>query len=369
MANYNSVEDIIASGIMNMQILVNGTSYDDNAFTAVGTDWLKYNGAVATKIYASGNSWFGIGATSEHLRVNRRDAKMWCLFREEGTLYRYYKFLKFRWHGYSQHNQTSGAYALTYDVIFWDNGCISLHMVDIPTSQYNGAFSLTAAAELTYTKPTADSPDVTLTPQDAECKTFAASYELIQLAKPYDSKCLIRSNGNLYTVADGSLSEIGAVEPTAEIFRTHGVDDLPSGALLLPLTNPEVLYWHDSQDELPEISITVKGTPPLPQMFTSKPISMAHESIAGIDHVEIDSSGDVRFAISFDCGVSWKAYNGEYWYEVTDTVPGMLASTFTTITPEQWADVTVLGGEYQMRFWLPSATSYVKKVIIHYINP
>lgn len=369
MANYNSIEEIIASGIENMQVLVNNTAYDDNSFTADGADWLKYNGAVATKIYANGNSWFGIGTTSEHLRVNRRDAKMWYLYREEGTLYRYYKFLKFRWRGYSQYSQTSGAYALTYDVIFWDNGCISLHMVDIPTAQYNGTFSLTAAAALTYTKPTADTPDVTFTPQDAECKTFAASYELIQLAEPYDRKYLVRSNGTLYTVADGALSEIGAVEPTAEVFRTNGVDDLPDGALLLSLTNPEVLYWHDSQDDLPELRMTVKGTPPLPQMFTSKPISMAHESIAGIDYAEIEASEDVRFAITFDGGTTWKAHNGEYWYDTSDTAPGMLASTFTAITPTQWAEVAPLGGEYRLRFWIPSVTAYVKKAVIHYINP
>lgn len=197
---------------------------------------------------------------------------------------------------------------------------------------------------------------------------YGAIVECVQLLT-YDRKYLVRSNGTLYTVADGALSEIGAVEPTAEVFRINGVDDLPDGALLLPLTNPEVLYWHDSQDELPELSMTVKGTPPLPQMFTSKPISMAHESIAGIDYAEIDASEDVRFAITFDGGTTWKAHNGEYWYDTSDTAPGMLASTFTAITPTQWAEVAPLGGTYRLRFWIPSVTAYVKKAVIHYINP
>ena len=197
---------------------------------------------------------------------------------------------------------------------------------------------------------------------------FYASQTENFLAGPLADLCLIRSGSTLYTVADGALSALTETEVTAEVFQTYGVDYVPDGALLVSLTDPEVLYWQDSADELPDITITVKGTPPLPQMVTSEPMDLTHESIAGISHAAVDASADVRFAISFDDGASWKAFDGSAWFDVSDTAPGMLASTMNAITAEQWAEVVQLT-DYRLRFWLPNVTAYVKSVVMHYINP
>lgn len=185
---------------------------------------------------------------------------------------------------------------------------------------------------------------------------------------PFDKKYLIRSNATLYTVTDGALSALTETEITASLFRTYGVEDLPDGALLVGLTDPEVLYWQDSTDELPVLELTVKGTPPLPQMVTSEPMDLTHESIAGISHAAVDASEDVRFAISFDGGTTWKAHDGSAWFDTSDTAPGMLPSTMNAITAEQWAEVVVLDS-YMLRFWLPNVTAYVASVVMHYINP
>lgn len=179
---------------------------------------------------------------------------------------------------------------------------------------------------------------------------------------------LIRSGSTLYTVTDGAMAEIPETEVTAAVFQSYGVEELPEGSLLVGLTDPEVLYWQESTDELPNLSLTVKGTPPLPQMFTSEPMDLTHESIAGIDHAAVDASEDVRFAISFDDGANWKAFDGSAWFDVSDTAPGMLASTMNAITAEQWAEVVQLTA-YRLRFWLPNVTAFVKAVVIHYINP
>lgn len=179
---------------------------------------------------------------------------------------------------------------------------------------------------------------------------------------------LIRSGSILYTVTDGELSALTETGVTASLFQTYGVDEIPDGALLVDLTDPEVLYWQDSTDELPTLSLTVKGTPPLPQVFTSEAMDLTHESIAGISHAAVDASEDVRFAISFDDGVTWQAFDGSAWFDVSDTVPGMLPSTMNAITAEQWAEVVVLNS-YMVRFWLPNVTAFVKSVVIHYINP
>lgn len=368
MADYNSIGEIFAAGIDNMEVLINNTAYDDNVFTAAGADCLKFNNVTVANVYVSGNTFFGFGTNTEHLKVNRRDAKMWYLYREEGTLFNYYRFLKFRWRGYTHYSATDAASLMEYDVILWENGCISLHMVTVPTSNYTGVFQLTAASALTYTAPTADAPDVTFTPQDENNTTFSVSYAAINLSPPYDRKYLVRSGSTLYTITDGTLTALAETEITASLFQTYGVDDLPDGSLLVGLTEPEVLYWQDSEDELPVLELTVKGTPPLPQIFTSEPMDLTHESIAGISHAAVDASEDVRFAISFDGGTTWKAFDGSAWFDTSDTVPGMLASTMNAITAEQWAEVVVLNS-YMVRFWLPNVTAYVKSVVMHYINP
>ena len=206
-------------------------------------------------------------------------------------------------------------------------------------------------------------------PTNVESNTVYPMIDIvIDTTPPYDSKYLIRSNSTLYTITDGTLTALAETEITASLFQTYGVDEIPDGALLVGLTDPEVLYWQDSTDELPNLTLTVKGTPPLPQMFTSNPMDLTHESIAGISHAAVDASEDVRFAISFDGGTTWKAFDGSAWFDTSDTVPGMLASTMNAITAEQWAEVVVLDS-YMVRFWLPNVTAYVKSVVMHYINP
>ena len=179
---------------------------------------------------------------------------------------------------------------------------------------------------------------------------------------------LIRSGSTIYTVVDGALSALTETEVTASLFQTYGVDEIPDGVLLATLTDPEVLFWQESEEDLPTLTLTVTGAPPIPQIITSDPIDLTHESIAGIDHAAVDASEDVRFAISFDDGASWKAFDGFAWFTVSDTAPGMLASTMNTITAEQWAEVVQLTA-YRLRFWLPNVTAFVKSVVIHYINP
>ena len=99
--DYNSVQDIISAGISNMQCIRNNTKNDDGTDTLVGVDWFTFKDTVAQNIYVSGNSWLGLGSSSEHLKVNRRDGAVYSIYREEGTLFNYYKFLKIRWSGYS----------------------------------------------------------------------------------------------------------------------------------------------------------------------------------------------------------------------------------------------------------------------------
>lgn len=184
---------------------------------------------------------------------------------------------------------------------------------------------------------------------------------------PYDRKYLIRSGSTLYTVAEESLSELEATDPTAETFRTYGVDDIPAGSLLVGLSDPEILYWHDSTDDLPTLSMAVTGTPPTPQIVTTNEQDMSDSTILGIQSATVDASEDVLFAISFDGSTTWKAYDGSQWVTVDTDNAGMTKATFEQIGLEAWKEV-ITSTAYRLRFALMSTDSFVKSVVINYIN-
>lgn len=184
---------------------------------------------------------------------------------------------------------------------------------------------------------------------------------------PYDKKHLIRSGSTLYTVTDGALTALTETEMSASLFQTYGVDELPDGALLVGLTDPEVLYWQDSTDELPTLTAAVTGTPPVPQVVVTDVQDMSDPSILGIESVTVVASADVLFALSFDDGATWKASNGTQWVTLDTENAGMTAETFQNISLEMWAEV-VTSTVYRLRFVLMDTTSYMTSVVIHYIN-
>ena len=178
---------------------------------------------------------------------------------------------------------------------------------------------------------------------------------------------LVKSESTLYTVTDGALSAITETEVTASLFQTYGADNLPDGTLLATLTDPEVLYWQDSAEELPTLGLTVTGSPPAPQVVVSDSFDMSDPTILGIESVTIVASSDVLFALSFDDGVTWKAYDGTQWVTLEQENSGMTAETFQNISLEAWADVTT-STIYKVRFVLMDTTSYMTSVVIHYLN-
>lgn len=181
------------------------------------------------------------------------------------------------------------------------------------------------------------------------------------------NKYLMRSNSTLYTITDGTLTALAETEITASLFQTYGVDDLPDGSLLVGLTDPEVLYWQDSEDEIPELTMTVTGEPPIPQIVVTNTQDMSDPSILGIESVTVDASEDVLFALSFDDGTTWKAYDGTQWVTLSTENSGMNKTTMENISLEAWAEV-VTSAMYKLRFVLMDTGSYVSAVRVNYIN-
>ena len=142
---------------------------------------------------------------------------------------------------------------------------------------------------------------------------------------------------------------------------------MPDGTLLLGLTDPEVLYWHDSTDDPPELTLTVTGSPPVPQIVVTNTQDMSDPTILGIESATVDASDDVLFAISFDDGVTWKAYDGGKWVTLSTENSGMTKTTMENISLEAWAEV-VTSAMYKLRFVLMDTDSYVSAVRVNYIN-
>lgn len=125
-----------------MTVLRNNSAQDDGVDTVAGVNWFTFNGVVASNLYVSGNSFVGFGSNAEHLKICRRDGKMWYLYRQEGTIGNT-KFLKIRWQGYTYYSQTSADYALIWELFLFDDGGMYLNIVQVPTnSSYLGTNQL-----------------------------------------------------------------------------------------------------------------------------------------------------------------------------------------------------------------------------------
>ena len=359
MADYTSIDDIVA-GVENATQLRTNSKQDDGTDTITGVDWFSYNGTVCNSIYVNGNSWIGLGANSEHFKFNRRDSAMWNLWREEGTYLGYYKFLRIRWNGYCTYDLKFSHYLQTFDLILFDTGDIMLYAVDIPTGHYDGTFSL---GDLTYTAPTTESRFVTFYLQSDG--TYTIDYAPIILELPYTRKYLIKANNTIYTVVNDVLTAISG-NLNAQLFIDNGVDEIPSGTLLMTLSNPEVLCWTNAET-LPTLTATVKGIPE-PQIVMSKEIDLMHSSIKGINGVTVDCKGDVLFAVSFDKKATWMMHNGTEWVAVSDKLAGMTKTEFEAITTDQWQPKYEASSEMYIRCAILDETQSITTVNIDFIN-
>ena len=155
-----------------MVVVRNNSGNDDNTDTvASGITWFYFNGVQVTNLYVSGNSWIGFGVSSEQLKVNRRDAKVYYEYTETGTVGAN-KFFKLRWCGDSIYNQTADSYAQQYDVFLFDNGQIYLNWFKVPTSNFDGTNALVCdSATISYAPTAGTAGEWTFTPTSAAAGT------------------------------------------------------------------------------------------------------------------------------------------------------------------------------------------------------
>ena len=187
------------------------------------------------------------------------------------------------------------------------------------------------------------------------------------VSEPYRVLYLVKADGKLYTVVDDALSELTTTDIVAQTFLDYGIEDIPDGALLVGLSNPEVLCWQDREDDFPTLTATVIATP-LHQIIMSQAIDLMHSSIKGINSITVNCKGDVLFAVSFDNKATWVKHNGTDWVAVSDELTGMTKLEFEAITTEQWQAKYELSSDMYIRCTLTDATQFVTSVNISFIN-
>lgn len=304
--NYDSLNEIFAAGTTNMTCLLQDSGdYDSGTYAITGADYIKFLGQAVPFIYAHGNSYWGIGSDAAHLSINNRDARMRSLYREEGTLYNYYKFLKIRWEGWSHYNASGEAYQIKYDLIFWDTGDISLHMITVPTSCYDGAFTFVADKNYSYTKPSEESPDVTFQ-YYAENNVFHIKYTPIDLLVPF--RLLIKdAEGKIYTVEKQVVNEetqeesdvlmlLEETELTALLFRTSGFVRIPEWDLIKELDTPSLYSWGESKGY--PLNAVITATPP--KQYVECKADLSDGTVLGIKALNADYTGEVTVQYSYD---------------------------------------------------------------------
>jgi hypothetical protein len=237
---------------------------------------------------------------------------MYSLYKEEGTLYGYYKFLKIRWEGYSDYSYSWSSCSLIYDVILWDTGAISLHMIKIPSTYNTGTYALNSNSNVYRYSVNSSQKDVTFTPVPNYSSQYTTSNDIINLAKPFENRFLIRSNTNYYTIADNALSAVDVTDLTSDTFLTFGTIDIPNANFLFELPNPELLYWANNNLGSPKKGLIVTGTPSFPQAFYYKQRTLAGNTLITKTKVS-NAKGNILFTISFDDGQTWNYYNGTNW--------------------------------------------------------
>ena len=193
---------------------------------------------------------------------------------------------------------------------------------------------------------------------------YDAIVECVQLI-PKKTKYLIRNNDIVYTVQNDSLVEVVG-DLNAQLFLDNGVDEIPSGTLLMTLSNPEVLCGTDS-DKVPTLPATVKGIPQ-PQVIVSEEINLMDGSIKGIESVAIDCKGEPIFAVSFDKKATWMMHNGTEWVAVSDEVTGMTKADFEAITTEQWQIKYEASSNMYIRCTLLDETQSLTSITLNFIN-
>lgn len=356
------------------------TQQDDQTVSCVGAEWFKYNSKVASTVYISGNSWVGFGASSEQMRICRRDAKCHNLYRQEIAL-QTCNCIKYRWDGYSVYNSTTTENKLTWELFIFDNNDIFLNCIDIPTNGTH-AFDLLGGTG-------------TFTPEPGkyismycEDKGNGKIFNLVEELYTYtdiEIRYLLKDNNGLYKISEdnSSLVKLEETELSSLIFTTHGMTDIINGNFMKDLVNPKLLEWHSRMDVGVKLNASVKAIPKRQTIVQNYDSFYSDESIKGIRSIEvvgdINEFANVRFAITFD-NVTYYTFANDVWrvIDIADQEvflnSGMTKEVLESLTQEQLESIFLIQDVFKFRiafiidYLNINAICNIEQVKVNFIN-
>lgn len=315
--NYNSLSSMLNT-IENMEVLIDNTKIDERTDKINGVDWFKFNGVIAKDIYVNSNSWVGFGTNSAQLKICNRDGAVWYMYREVGTLYNYFKFLKIRWEGYTYYSSTNIQYALIWELFLFDNGDMFLNVIQVPTnSSYLGTSTIISNGKTVTLQIELGTPVmISFYHDDENGISWTIKKELLEIPFPFNSKYLIRSNNQYYTFINDKLEEISIDTLNAGVFKTYGFEQQKDYDFINNLTNPELLNWVDTDIDIGTLTLLCEATP-IDQIMETISFDITDSSIYGIENISTDSE-KCMFRFSFNEGLTYEVYKDGIWKESQD---------------------------------------------------
>lgn len=275
---------------------------DDGTYSITGMSSFRFNGTTASTVYISSNHWLGFGASSEQLKICRRDGCSTAIYYQRNALADGMEVLKIRFEGYTVYNNRVTSNRLIFEVFLISNNDMFLNVITTPTSSNTGTSELVCngtTTSLNLNVGSADGAMISFYHLDDTGKNWNIVYELYNQTGLTSQLYLLRLEDTFYTVTDGAITALELTELSAVAFLEHGFEELPSSEVLTPLTNPQLYLWESGGDSTP-MKAVLKAYP-YPQTLSCV-ADMSHITILGIKLLTAEYSGDVRVRYSLDDG-------------------------------------------------------------------
>lgn len=316
MVDYNSVEDILNAGTSNMTCLIDDEEYDDDDYTITPSEWLKINSELIEELTVSGNSYIydDYGDSNFELNVNQRDAEMYYLYEEEGTLGNTYHFFKIRWRGYPTYDDDYqySSNNLIYDVLFFDTGDIMIYLVAQPEDYYDGTFSLRVGSNTySFSELSKDKPYATFYSLNENNSEYQdVDMNIINFITTKKLFLLQNINDNiLYTITDNGLTSLNKTDIISKSFIDYGFSLRTFNTIYgsLDIDSYKLLYWIEENEAQEVVSDTTQlkiiGLPETQYIIFNADIDI-NKKLKGFS-----ISGKGKIQLSFDNGNTFKGYN------------------------------------------------------------
>jgi hypothetical protein len=354
---------MINAGTTNATVLFD-SSVDDATYNTTIPSWVKFNGQSNSKLYYSSNSWLSLdGGTTEQIKYNRRDTRMYQAYLEEGTLYDNYNFIRYRFRGTTVY---SGTTVYEWEIFFFDTGDIMIHGITMPAT--DGTYSIQGANLYTYNKPTEENPYVSFYSLDENNSTFEIKYDIIEIGKIH---YLAQDVNNVfYTVNDNTLVPLETTTLTSKIFEDYGFTISDDYSILHTIQNLKLYSWSDFLHNFPK-DVCIHAIPYNQVIYSDnlvRPQLGTYVTVLGIENITMEYEGDPLIAVSFDGGTTWNAFKNNQWVHLEQENSGNTPAEIVSISTPEWNAKFDETRQIRFRFTLTEGDS-ITNLIVHYINP